>query len=103
MEDRRDSRFGGVRVSPLAQIIDTMGKLSSKAQKLNTVITSMGKFANTDQRLYFLTEEQKVVGLIKIGEKKIFYNDVFGSIKELLMTCVLDFYVHESCQRRGFG
>lgn len=41
--------------------------------------------------------------MIKIGEKKIFYNDVFGSIKELDMTCVLDFYVHESCQRRGLG
>lgn len=26
-----------------------------------------------------------------------------GSIKELTPTCVLDFYVHESCQRNGIG
>jgi hypothetical protein len=26
-----------------------------------------------------------------------------GGIKEMRPTCVLDFYVHESCQRSGIG
>jgi alpha-tubulin N-acetyltransferase 1 len=44
-----------------------------------------------------------VVGILKTGEKSLFYRDGMGDIKEMNPTCVLDFYVHESYQRSGFG
>lgn len=89
--------------TPLKSIINTMGALSAKAQKLKTVITTFAKFSGTNQRLYIKISDGKVVGILKTGEKDLFYRDVIGDIKELSCTCVLDFYVHESCQRRGFG
>ena len=44
-----------------------------------------------------------VEGILKVGEKTIFYRDFSGRIKELNPICVLDFYVHESVQRSGIG
>lgn len=45
----------------------------------------------------------RVIGFIKVGEKKLFLYDTAGKMHEVTPTCVLDFYVHESCQRCGFG
>jgi len=44
-----------------------------------------------------------VVGLLKVGCKKLFVYDHHGTQHEMQPLCVLDFYVHESCQRRGYG
>lgn len=44
-----------------------------------------------------------VLGLLKIGPKKLFLLDKKGSQNELNPVCVLDFYIHESCQRVGLG
>jgi len=44
-----------------------------------------------------------VVGLLKVGCKKLFVYDTQGVQHEMQPLCVLDFYVHESCQRRGYG
>ena len=44
-----------------------------------------------------------VLGFIKTGEKKLFLYDDAGKMHERTPTCVLDFYVHESCQRTGLG
>jgi alpha-tubulin N-acetyltransferase 1 len=44
-----------------------------------------------------------VLGFIKMGEKKLFLHDAHGRMKEMSPTCVLDFYVHESQQRKGCG
>lgn len=41
--------------------------------------------------------------MLKIGNKKLFIRDEVGNVKEIEPLCVLDFYVHESCQRTGFG
>lgn len=43
------------------------------------------------------------MGLLKVGEKKLFIYDNQGQNHEMTPLCVLDFYVHESQQRRGFG
>ena len=49
-------------------------------------------------------ENKKIVeGFLKIGYKKLFYRDMYGKILEMKPLCVLDFYVHESCQRTGIG
>ncbi|KAK3817896.1 MAG: touch receptor neuron protein Mec-17-domain-containing protein [Linnemannia elongata] len=44
-----------------------------------------------------------VAGMLKMGEKKLFIVDKSGTLHEQEVCCVLDFYVDESCQRRGFG
>jgi alpha-tubulin N-acetyltransferase 1 len=44
-----------------------------------------------------------VVGLLKVGRKKLFVFDAAGVHHEMKPLCVLDFYVHESKQRMGCG
>ena len=44
-----------------------------------------------------------VVGHLKVGEKHLFVYDAQGRNHEINALCVLDFYVHESQQRKGFG
>eukprot|EP00041_Stephanoeca_diplocostata_P002034 m.22870 g.22870 ORF g.22870 m.22870 type:complete len:244 (-) comp12823_c0_seq2:74-805(-) len=96
----------------LAHIVTTMGKLSASAQKLPTVITTADKLKIMPHRLYMLREWNasqprvpgvRVLGFIKVGEKKLFLYDERGKMHEVTATCVLDFYVHESCQRHGHG
>ena len=41
--------------------------------------------------------------MLKVGSKKLFIRDDVGNIKEIEPLCVLDFYVHESCQRIRYG
>lgn len=43
------------------------------------------------------------MGLLKSGEKNLFLSDETGKTHEIKSLCVLDFYVHESKQRSGFG
>lgn len=44
-----------------------------------------------------------VVGILKVGCKKLFTYDLTGVQWEMEPLCVLDFYVHESKQRSGCG
>lgn len=43
------------------------------------------------------------MGFIKVGTKKLFLYDHNGNQREVSPLCVLDFYVHESKQRKGYG
>ena len=45
----------------------------------------------------------RVLGFIKVGYKKLFLRDWNYNYHEVNTLCVLDFYVHESTQRRGIG
>ncbi|XP_064407761.1 alpha-tubulin N-acetyltransferase 1 isoform X2 [Latimeria chalumnae] len=44
-----------------------------------------------------------MIGFLKVGSKKLFVLDRNGAHHELEPLCVLDFYVHESLQRHGYG
>lgn len=44
-----------------------------------------------------------ILGMLKTGKKNLFVTTERGTWRELSPMCVLDFYVHESTQRRGFG
>lgn len=44
-----------------------------------------------------------VVGLLKMGWKKLYLYNKKGSQKEAQVYCLLDFYIHESRQRHGYG
>lgn len=86
------------------EIIDVIGRESSRAQGLRSIITSSSRFfASSDNKIYLKVEEAKVVGFIKTGIRKLFYSNEIGKILEMSPLCLLDFYVHESCQRSGYG
>ena len=57
----------------------------------------------SDNRLYLKVDGMRVIGLIKVGARKLFIRGENGQIKEITPLCVLDFYVHESVQRGGMG
>ncbi|XP_054769734.2 alpha-tubulin N-acetyltransferase 1-like [Lytechinus pictus] len=93
----------------LEKVIDQMGIASSKAQGLNHVITTARRLRFTDNKLYVVTDSNAnsglgaVVGILKTGRKNLFVLDRHGNQTEMQPICVLDFYVHESCQRKGYG
>jgi|TARA_B100001142_G_scaffold296992_1_gene319093 GNAT superfamily N-acetyltransferase len=66
---------------------------------------------HADQRLYIASHDASdpsrgpsvVLGFLKVGEKRLFVSDPRGNTVEIEPCCVLDFYVHESCQRGGIG
>ncbi|KAI1303917.1 Alpha-tubulin N-acetyltransferase 1 [Mortierella claussenii] len=68
--------------------------------------SAMSPQENMSKRSVKSRSEEKgvyVAGMLKIGEKKLFIVDKFGTMHEQEVCCVLDFYVEKSCQRRGFG
>merc|ERR1719389_104676 len=77
-----------------------MGVLSARAQGLRAAITSLEKL-QSDQRIYVLAEESRVYGFIKVGPKKLFIEH--RGMVEMTPLSVLDFYIHESVQRGGYG
>lgn len=97
----------GVKVHPyqklLNEVVDKLGDASASAQGLSTSITNSIKFFNGEDRMYLLVDGFKILGMLKMGTKKLFIRDEIGNVKEIEPLCVLDFYVHESCQRSGYG
>ena len=96
--------------SQINEIIDRIGYASSKvkfinkkAQKLNNIITTSVKFFSSYHRLYIKAIDNKVIGIIKTGIKKLFIRNEHSCLIEVSPQCVLDFYVHESQQRNGVG
>ena len=87
----------------LGNVLDRLGEASSRAQGLPKTITSMSRFAGTNQRVYLKVKGSTVLGLLKVGERTLFHRDITGRCKEIIPLCVLDFYVHESVQRQGVG
>ncbi|XP_025198677.1 alpha-tubulin N-acetyltransferase 1-like isoform X2 [Melanaphis sacchari] len=89
-------------------IIDEMGKASAVSQELKLPITSANRLINSDHVIYMMTEHNKpehfaVVGFLKMGWKKLFLYDKQASRSEAKVYCLLDFYIHERRQRKGYG
>lgn len=97
------------RKEELYRVIDEMGKASARAQNLHGPITSAQRLSQSKHRLYIKKDQDAnngngtVVGLLKVGNKKLFIYDHHGNQLEMEPLCVLDFYIHESCQRKGSG
>ncbi|XP_042215680.1 alpha-tubulin N-acetyltransferase-like isoform X3 [Homarus americanus] len=107
--DWKSTTKNRVEYQELYQIINAIGEASSFAQGLNNVITTADKLQTSDHLLYLMKEEDEsigqclLVGMLKIGRKKLFLLDTSQRTKECAPLCVLDFYIHESRQRRGYG
>ena len=89
-------------------VVDNAGRRSAQAQDLGQPITSLVKLVHSDHVLHVCTEKVTarktvVVGIINTGRKKLFiYNDS-PVLHEIEPVCILDFYVHESVQRKVYG
>ncbi len=70
---------------------------------MKTIITTASKFFSSNHRIFIKAENNKVVGFLKVGVKKLFVRDELANYHEISPLCVLDFYVHESQQRGGHG
>ncbi|XP_077335091.1 alpha-tubulin N-acetyltransferase 1 [Lithobates pipiens] len=94
----------------IMMVIDEIGKASAKAQRLPAPITSASRMQTNQHQLYILKDctaktagRGVVIGFLKVGYKKLFVLDHKGSHIEVEPLCILDFYIHESLQRHGFG
>ncbi|XP_046441008.1 alpha-tubulin N-acetyltransferase 1-like [Daphnia pulex] len=93
----------------LWKVVDYVGEASRVAQNLHRPVTIAHSFVNSNQTLYIMTDASAnkgngaILGMLKIGPKKLFLLDKKGFQNELDPLCVLDFYIHESCQRKGLG
>ncbi|XP_057333363.1 alpha-tubulin N-acetyltransferase-like [Microplitis mediator] len=106
---RGDRREYNESQRQISRILDDMGEASAMAQGLSKPITSALKLRDTDHVVYLLVDNAgneglgSVVGLLKTGSKNLFMFDEAGAYFQLQPRCILDFYVHESKQRMGFG
>lgn len=77
----------GAQVHPyqklLNEMVDSLGEASAKAQSLPVSVTNSKRFFMGDDRLYLLTYQYKVYGMLKIGNKKLFIRDEIGNVKEI--------------------
>ncbi|XP_063794081.1 alpha-tubulin N-acetyltransferase 1 isoform X2 [Pseudophryne corroboree] len=104
------SRHSADAQKQIMQIIDEIGKSSAKAQRLPAPITSASRMQTNQHHLYILKDctpktagRGVVIGFLKVGYKKLFVLNHSGSHIEAEPLCILDFYIHESLQRHGFG
>lgn len=51
----------------------------------------------------FFSNLGSVIGFLKVGAKHLYVYDSHGQVHERTPLCLLDFYVHESKQRSGYG
>lgn len=103
---------GRDRCRPLCEVFEAMGRASALAQGLRKPVTSGTPYLG-GQRIYLLLEGNVALGFLKVGTKRLFVApppwamaDRYGvqdALQEINPACALDFYVHESCQRGGFG
>ncbi|CAG0882166.1 unnamed protein product [Cyprideis torosa] len=88
----------------LEKVVNYLGLMSAVAQELSTPITTLEKLEDSNtQNLYLIADQSMVVGFLKVGRKKLFIIDDYCVQNEVSPLCILDFYVHESRQRQGFG
>ena len=80
-----------------------MAQGSRIAQGLQQSVTSIDFIVNHYHTLILLIQQNKCLGIHKVGMKHLFQYDSDGQAHELDAFCCLDFYVHESQQRKGLG
>ena len=85
------------------RFLDEIGAASAKAQNLSAAITSHSRFVYSNHKLFIKVNGNQMIGFIKIGVKNLIYTGISGKLMEISPVCVLDFYVHETLQRHGFG
>ncbi|GAQ79718.1 alpha-tubulin N-acetyltransferase [Klebsormidium nitens] len=101
-------RLPALERGPLKSILDALGRSSAIAQGLRAIITTYEKMLGADHRVYIATagygNRVQVKGFLKVGSKTLFVtSEGSPQLREIRPLSVLDFYVHETCQRTGVG
>ncbi|OUM57936.1 hypothetical protein PIROE2DRAFT_16932 [Piromyces sp. E2] len=82
--------------------IKRLGDESAKWQNLKYAITTLDIIEeNPDQKLYVISQDNNIIGYIKIGRKKLYLYDKDGICHELIPQSVLDFLITTTYQKRG--
>mmetsp|Transcript_29927 Transcript_29927/g.81105 ORF Transcript_29927/g.81105 Transcript_29927/m.81105 type:complete len:349 (-) Transcript_29927:18-1064(-) len=109
-----EAKLRGQRGQELCQVLELLGKASGEAQGLRKPVTT-GMPHLPSQRVYLLASGRTALGFLKVGPKHLFVTAppaksggprcavVGDALREINPVCALDFYVHESCQRSGYG
>ncbi len=88
-------------------IIDTIGKYSSNARKLNFVVTSSKNFfTNENEDFIILKIKQKwIIGFIRFGFENIIIRDKNYNNKSFIkrLLTIKDFYVYSTMQKQSHG
>ena len=97
-------------VATLRGVLDLAGARSAAAQGLAQPITLLSRLQQEGEQAVYLASRRgregsvQVLGLLKLGAKRLFLQPArSATLVEVRPTCVLDFYVHESHQRSGWG
>merc|ERR1712216_297298 len=100
-------RLKGAERQQFIAIIGQMGEESRVAQGLGQILTSYERMQCAGMRLYILARRVHgrvdCIGILKMGRKKLFIRMPDSSFIEVTPLCCLDFYIHQSIQRGGFG
>uniref|UniRef100_A0A9J2P4T3 Alpha-tubulin N-acetyltransferase n=1 Tax=Ascaris lumbricoides TaxID=6252 RepID=A0A9J2P4T3_ASCLU len=97
------------RDARLYSAIDELALLSAKAMQLRQPLTTCEKLVSADNVLYLLWEKDeqtsmsRLLGMLKVGRKQLFLYDRQMKTYEGELMALLDFYVHFSLQRQGYG
>ena len=76
------------------EIIDKIGLASAKYRKLQTVSTSAFKFFSSNHRIIIKANENKVLGFIKVGNKRLYLHDKNFNYFECNPLIVYDFFFY---------
>ncbi|KJP87467.1 hypothetical protein AK88_02899 [Plasmodium fragile] len=86
----------------LQRDVDEMGLLSSTEQHLSGILTTLDNVADQDNTLYCLTQQGELIGMLKIGTKRLYlYNGKDLHCRSC--ACLLDFYIQRNFRKRGLG
>ncbi|CAD6194278.1 unnamed protein product [Caenorhabditis auriculariae] len=105
-------RFNPRRYWAVEKAIDQLGEMSTKAQGLKRTLTSYNKILDQEEEhvLYIMWQNLEdtpntslLIGLLKVGNKRLYLTDRKQNQYEERPLCILDFYIAESEQRKGNG
>lgn len=60
-------------------------------------------FFNNQIKIDNFSGRNIIIGLLKIGYKNLYLTDEKNQTYQTTPLCILDFYIHDSLQRRGYG
>ncbi|CAB3399505.1 unnamed protein product [Caenorhabditis bovis] len=103
-------KFDPRRYWAVSKSIDVLGQMSAKSQGLKRIVTSYEKILDQyeDQIVYIMWENlapssSRLIGLLKVGYKKLYLTDAELNQFEEKPLSILDFYVAQNEQRKGNG
>jgi alpha-tubulin N-acetyltransferase 1 len=107
---RAVAALSGKELATLRGVVDLAGAASSAAQGLAQPVTVLSRLMQEEEQVVYLASRRGasggtvLVGLLKLGAKRLFVLPArSATLVEVRPMCVLDFYVHETQQRSGWG